>query len=60
MTALEVKEMLSKVDLHSLSNEELRSLGDLLSTTGTQIKCILIRRKHSEIHHPLPNNKETK
>jgi len=52
VTTKEVTEMLSKIDLNSLSDEELRSIGDLLSTTGTKIKCILIRRKCLQIRHP--------
>ena len=53
MTATEIKEMLSSVNFNSFSNEDLESL-DTMSIKLTEIKCICIRRKHSQIRHPIP------
>ena len=57
MTAKELKEVLSAVNFNSFTDEELASIQNDLSVKLTEVKCILIRRKHMRIRHPLPKDK---
>ena len=58
MTANELKEVLSKTDFNSFTDEELKSVLDTMSTKLTEVKCIIIRRKHTKIRNPLPQDKK--
>jgi len=59
VTAKEFQQVLSEIDFNSLTDEELALVHDEMSTKLTSIKCILIRRKHIRIHHPLPKDNRT-
>ena len=59
MTAKELKEVLSKVDWSSLSDEELNEYYLLVRSKTVELNRIINFRKHLKIRHPSKNT-ETK